>query len=58
MTLEQDTRAELARDILLRFRDKASGGFANLGDEAWWVEDMLDRIETAIVPFLASPDQD
>lgn len=55
MDRNHNVRAELARQIVLQFRDKASGGHADLGEDAWWVEDMLDRIQRAITPHLSDP---
>lgn len=53
MSDDYTTKTLLAKRIISPFRDKESGGVADLGDDAWWVEDMLDRIERAIVPHLA-----
>jgi hypothetical protein len=53
-------QAELARKILLPFRDVQNGGDQQYDDQAWWIEDLINRIERAITPYLtlsADPDQ-
>jgi hypothetical protein len=52
---ESNPKAELARKILLPFRDTQSGGDQQYDDQAWWIEDLIDRIERAITPYLALP---
>ena len=49
---DSSLQAELARLILRPFRDVQSGGEQPYDDQAWWIEDVLDRIELAITPHL------
>jgi hypothetical protein len=58
---DKSPQVELARQILLPFRDVQNGGDQQYDDQAWWIEDLIDRIERAITPYLASsadPDQE
>lgn len=50
---DNSPQAELARKILLPFRDVQNGGVQQYDDQAWWIEDLIDRIERAITPYLA-----
>jgi hypothetical protein len=58
MKIDDAARASLADKLIRPFRDKTNGGAADHGDDAWWIEDMLDRIERAINPYLSPPLQD
>lgn len=58
MKSDDAARASLADKLIKPFRDKVNGGAADHGDDAWWVEDMLDRIERAINPYLTPSLQD
>jgi hypothetical protein len=52
---DNSPQAELARQILRPFRDVQNGGDQQYDDQAWWIDDLIDRIERAITPYLASP---
>jgi hypothetical protein len=58
MKSDDAARASLADKLIRPFRDKVNGGAADHGDDTWWIEDMLDRIERAIKPYLTPPLQD
>jgi hypothetical protein len=58
MKSDDTARASLADKLIRPFRDKVNGGAADHGDDTWWIEDMLDRIERAIKPYLTPPLQD
>jgi hypothetical protein len=58
MKIGDAARASLAGKLIRPFRDKVNGGAADHGDDAWWIDDMLNRIERAIKPYLSPPLQD
>jgi hypothetical protein len=56
---DNSPQAALARQILLPFRDVQYGGDQQYDDQTWWIEDLIDRIERAITPYLTpSADSD